>query len=237
MLPDAGIPGDPAGELARHLGAHLLDRLPDRGQTRVGVLGRRRVVEADHGHVVRDAPAGAAQGADGAQRHQIRGGEDRVQIRLALQQPRHGVLARALAEVAVDDRAGGVRLGDGVAVAVAPVHADRHVRRTGDRGDHAAAGAEQVADRLPRAAAVVGVHVREVGGEHRPAGQDRGHTQDRQRQAERVPAVRADQQDAVGQPAGQVALDRGVVLRAAHDQQDQLDLVGGQALSGTQQQA
>jgi hypothetical protein len=70
----AGLTRDLGQQQAGRLAAHLLDRLADGGQRRLGVAGHRRVLEADHGHVLGDPAAGSPQGPQRPGGHQVVGG-------------------------------------------------------------------------------------------------------------------------------------------------------------------
>ena len=88
------------GDLARHAAEEQVDHgpraelevLPDGGQRRRAVTGQDDVVEADHGHVVRDCPAGRRQGADCGQGDHVREGEGRVERDALGEERRHRLL-------------------------------------------------------------------------------------------------------------------------------------------------
>src|SRR6186713_723350 len=69
---------DGLDQQAGHLLAHLLDRLSDAGERRRRRRRDRRVVETDHGHVVRDASSRAVERQQCAGGHQVRGREHRI---------------------------------------------------------------------------------------------------------------------------------------------------------------
>ena len=105
----------------------------------------RQVVEPDDGDVAGDPPARAAQGPHRADRHHVRGGEDGVDVRPAVQQPGRGVLAGGLAEVAEHHQPAVAVPGTRhrLPVPEQPVHAGGHVLRPGDGRHGAAARVEQ----------------------------------------------------------------------------------------------
>ena len=69
--------GDPGDRPA----AELLGRLPDRGERRIGPCRELDVVEADDGHVVRDAEAGGAEAAQQPDGGEVVEADDRGRLR------------------------------------------------------------------------------------------------------------------------------------------------------------
>ena len=80
---------DRVDEQAGHLVAHLLDRLADAGEGGLGRGRDRRVVEADDGDVLGDASTGGRQDRQGAGGHEVRGGEDGIDVGARGEEPFH----------------------------------------------------------------------------------------------------------------------------------------------------
>src|SRR4051812_11403247 len=96
-----GIAGDPRDERVAGRGAEAELVLAQRGEGRGGVGSELDVVEADHAEVARDLQAGLDRGADRADGHQVRRGEDRRGRIVGGQQLRRRLAAGLRVEVAV----------------------------------------------------------------------------------------------------------------------------------------
>src|SRR5215210_3631586 len=86
-------------EEAGELTPHLLDRLTDAGERRLGGHRERRVVEPHDGNVVRDAPTRGAERGKRAERHEIGRDEDRVEVWIPVEETLHGGPTAVVAEV------------------------------------------------------------------------------------------------------------------------------------------
>ena len=155
-------PADGVDEQASHLVAHLLDRLADAGEVRPDRRGDGGVVEPGDRHVFGHPPAGGGEGRQRAGRHQIGGGEHRVDVRPGLEQALHRARAALLGEVA-DGLEGriGITVGtrEGVPVPAEAIDSCGHVLRARDRGDGPPAAADEVLDRRSSPAPVVDIDI------------------------------------------------------------------------------
>src|SRR4051812_2653576 len=161
-----------------HLGGHLLDRLPDGGEQRPAVERGAAVVETDHRHVVRHAAAEVLHRPQRALGHQVAGHEEAVEVGVAVEHPAGTLLATGPGEVTLERRhVGDAAVGQVRPEAVEPVLPGRHVQRTGDGAQPAAAAGEQVLGRQPGTQALVHVDVAE---RYRTARAGRHHGRDAQ---------------------------------------------------------
>src|SRR5918995_1953051 len=140
--------------------------LPQGRERRARVLGPGDVVEADHGEVVRDPQAGLGGGANGAERHQVRGGEHRGRPLVEREQPRRRRDPAVEVVVAVGNVL--VAVVEPAALHLLPVAAEAVATRVGgeharDRRDPAMAEIGQMPHGKRGSGDVVGDHVRRVG--------------------------------------------------------------------------
>ena len=153
-------PADLLEEEIRGPPAELVEARAKRGQRRVGELRDRRIVEADHRDVRRDAKSGRLQDLHDADGIQIRPGHHRRARPGAAVKELSGARA-ATGHVVVldaDDQLGRARqsaLGQRVAIALVPFR-DRWILEPANEGDATVAVSDQVAHSFPHAVNVVG---------------------------------------------------------------------------------
>src|SRR5690606_28364379 len=154
-----------------------------------------------------------------------------------LQQRAHRPLAGQPPEVALADEPVDAhpRLPGGEPVAGQPVDGGAHVGGPGDRADAAAPGGEQVPDGGLRPAQVVDVDVRQRDVVQGPPGQDDRGARGRLDQRRDVVTAGAEEQDALGLPAAQVARGRPPLVRPAGHEDDERRAAGELAPDAPQQ--
>src|SRR5450756_836121 len=220
------LPGQPREEQLTGSPAHLDHRVAHGGQGRRGRRRHAEVVEADHPHVARDGTPGSGQYPEGAGCHQVRRGEDAVDVRVGRKQPLRRRGAAGGGEVPADHRlVGEPCLVQGGAPAGETVDPCCHVKGAGDGGDPGAPSGDQVLGCDPPAGGVVQVDVRHVLGHGpRPPDEHAGQVGVHQDLVEGVVTVVGDDNGAVDVPVEQVVRRALRSFTAPGDQQDQLDV-------------
>src|SRR5262249_5524478 len=141
--------------------------------------------------------------------HHVGSSEDRVNLRIVLQQPMHRRRPALLTEVTKRNRP----VPHHVAIAVKASDTSSHIQRTRNSPDTAPPLAAQISHRLTRSTTVVRVHERATFRVHRPPRTHRSHSPLLEQSRQRVVPVQRQQQRSVHVLAGQITLQPVPLLR------------------------